>query len=241
MRLEHDLYVLKQMSGLAVSLAGALHAQGAAIVNPYPVTLALSDKVVAFRILERAGAPMPESYVFSQPDDLAPLLEAGPLIVKPIRGSDGHGVRLISRAGDLAELPRGKEPVFAQRYIRPQGTTELKMFVIGDQVFGVKRRVRLEIKDGGDGEPFTPTPELRAIVLRCGEAFGIDLYGVDVIERNGQAFVVDMNSVPGFKGVPDGTLRVARYLYAAAERVARGKPLFEWAVPREPAWTAGSP
>src|SRR3989449_6020605 len=35
-RVEHDLYVLKQISGIPMSLAGALHAQGAAIVNPYP-------------------------------------------------------------------------------------------------------------------------------------------------------------------------------------------------------------
>src|SRR3989475_7033205 len=39
-RVEHDLYVLRQISGVSMSLAGALHAQGAAIVNPYPVTVA---------------------------------------------------------------------------------------------------------------------------------------------------------------------------------------------------------
>ena len=54
-RVEHDLYVLKQQSGLPLSLAGALHAQGAAIVNPYPVSLALRDKIVMSRILQAAG------------------------------------------------------------------------------------------------------------------------------------------------------------------------------------------
>src|SRR5712691_10022885 len=48
-RVEHDLYVLRQISGVSMSLAGALHAQGAAIVNPYPVTVALRDKVIAAR------------------------------------------------------------------------------------------------------------------------------------------------------------------------------------------------
>src|SRR2546426_3564507 len=37
-RVEHDLYVLRKTSGLAFSLAGALHALGAVVVNPYPVT-----------------------------------------------------------------------------------------------------------------------------------------------------------------------------------------------------------
>src|SRR5437763_8765703 len=141
LRVQHDLYVLKQMSGLAVSIAGVLHLQGAAIVNPYPVTLTLNDKIVAFGILRRAGAPVPDTFLTSQPTTLAPLLETGPLIVKPIHGWDGYGVRVISRAGELADLPAGKEPVFAQRYVAPDGP-ELKMFAIGGRVFGVKREVQ---------------------------------------------------------------------------------------------------
>src|SRR5207245_9726636 len=66
-RVEHDLYVLRQISGVSMSLAGALHAQGAAIVNPYPVTVALRDKVIAARMLEAAGARVPATYVVSQP------------------------------------------------------------------------------------------------------------------------------------------------------------------------------
>jgi len=238
LRVQHDLYVLKQMSGLALSVAGALHAQGATIVNPYPVTLALADKIVAFRILQRAGAPTPETYVTSHVDSFAPLLETGPLIVKPVRGWDGHGVRIIARASELADLPPGKEPLFAQRYIPPQGP-ELKMFSIGGRVFGVKTEVQRGAKAGHQREPFTPTPELRRIVLRCGEAFGIDLFGVDIIERDGTQYIVDMNSFPGFRGVPDGIARVARYLYQAAERAARGQQLFESPLPQETASTAG--
>src|SRR2546426_4371083 len=58
-RVEHDLYVLRKTSGLAFSLAGALHALGAVVVNPYPVTAALRDKIISFRILQAAGIPTP--------------------------------------------------------------------------------------------------------------------------------------------------------------------------------------
>src|SRR2546426_6608190 len=94
-QVEHDLYVLKQISGIPMSLAGALHAQGAAIVNPYPVTVALRDKVIAARILEVAGAPMPATYVVSHPELLMPLLARGPLVVKPYDGTCGLGVRVV--------------------------------------------------------------------------------------------------------------------------------------------------
>src|SRR5438876_10371666 len=50
-RVEHDLYVLKQISGISMSLAGPLQAQGPRIVNSYPVTGAIPDKVSAARML----------------------------------------------------------------------------------------------------------------------------------------------------------------------------------------------
>jgi ribosomal protein S6--L-glutamate ligase len=237
-RVEHDLYVLKQISGLAVSLAGALHAQGAAIVNPYPVTVALYDKIVMYRTLEAAGVRTPATYVTSHPEQLAPLLEAGPLIVKPYRGTCGHGIRVIRSVAELADVPHGKDPVFAQRYHQPQGR-DRKMYVIGDRIFGVKKVFPRRAEAEKHGEPFTPTPELCDVVRRCGRAFGIDLYGVDIVESDGIPYVVDMSSIPGFKGIPDAPLHLARYLYAAAERAARGRPLFEPAAAAEAASTAG--
>ena len=73
------------------------------------------------------------------------------------------------------------------------------------------------------GEPFTPTAELRDIVLSCGRAFGINLYGVDIIESERKPYVVDMCSIPGFKGVPNAPQLLARYFRAPAERAARGE------------------
>ena len=237
-RVEHDLYVLKQQSGLALSLAGVLHAQGAAIVNPYPVSLALRDKIVMSRILQAAGVSTPATYVTTHADKLAPLLEAGPLIVKPYQGTGGYGIRIIRSAAELADVPASKDPVLAQRYHPPQGP-DLKMLSIGGRIFGVKKVFPRRTEAEKHGEPFTPTPELCEIARRCGQAFGIDLYGVDIIESDGTPYVVDMNSFPGFKSVPDAPLRLAKYLYAAAERAARGQPLFESAVPTEAVSTEG--
>src|SRR5256714_13401619 len=109
-RVDHDLYLLKKTSAFALSIAAALHAQGATIVNPYPVTVALRDKIVTTRILQLAGVPTPASYVASQPDRLAPLLAQGPLVLKPYHGSDGIGVRGVRRVAQLGAAPAGREP-----------------------------------------------------------------------------------------------------------------------------------
>jgi len=237
-RVEHDLYVLKKTSRLALSIAGALHAQGAVIVNPYPVTVALRDKIITSRILQSAGVPTPDTYVASRPERLESLLDGGPLVVKPYQGSDGFGIRVVRSVAELAAVPAGKDPVFAQRYHPPQGR-DRKMYVIGGRVFGVKKVFPARTDAEKHGEPFTPTAELREIVVRCGQAFGIDLYSVDIIESEGKPYVVDMCSIPGCRGVPDGPSHLASYLYAAAKRAARGQPLFESAVPTEAVPTEG--
>src|SRR2546426_11091256 len=46
--IDHDLYVLHQIDGFAISPAGALHTQAAAIVDPYPVTPAVRHTMVLF-------------------------------------------------------------------------------------------------------------------------------------------------------------------------------------------------
>jgi len=237
-RVEHDLYVLKKTSRLALSIAGALHAQGAVIVNPYPVSVALRDKIITSRILQSAGVPTPDTYVASRPERLESLLDGGPLVVKPYQGSDGFGIRVVRSVAELAAVPAGKDPVFAQRYHPPQGR-DRKMYVIGGRVFGVKKVFPARTDAEKHGEPFTPTAELREIVVRCGQAFGIDLYSIDIIESEGKPYVVDMCSIPGCRGVPDGPSHLASYLYAAAKRAARGQPLFESAVPTEAVPTEG--
>jgi ribosomal protein S6--L-glutamate ligase len=222
LHVEHDLYVLKCGSELALSLAGALHAAGATILNPFPVALACRDKVIATRMLQAAGVPTPDTYVAAHAGELSPLLDDGPLVVKPYRGSNGVGVHVVWDPDQLDDVAHGGV-VFAQRYHKPEGR-DRKIYVIGGQVFGVKRVWPARTYEEKLGEPFNITDEVREIALACGGALGIELYGLDIIVSDGHPYVVDISSFPGFKGVPDASLRLADYIYAAAERVLRGEP-----------------
>jgi hypothetical protein len=86
-RVEHDLYVLKSGSEAALSLAGALHQQGATILNPYPAAAALRDNIVSTRALQAAGVPVPDTWIARDPQELVPLLDAGALTSAPRRGA----------------------------------------------------------------------------------------------------------------------------------------------------------
>jgi ribosomal protein S6--L-glutamate ligase len=220
-RVEHDLYVLKDKSDLSLSLAASLHAAGAAILNPYPTSAMLRDKIATCHALQRAGVPTPRTFVASHVEQLRPAVEQGPLVVKPYRGSRGVGVRIVREAAELAALSPMEEPVFAQRYHAPEGR-DRKLYAIGEELYGVMRVWPPRTYQDKLGEPFTPSPELADIARQCGAAFGIDLFGIDIVESDGAPYVVDMSSLPGFKGVPDAGRRVAAYIKAAAERVMLG-------------------
>jgi ribosomal protein S6--L-glutamate ligase len=231
-RAEHDLYILKSGTELALSFAGALHAVEARILNPYPVAATMRDKIASMRVLEAAGVPVPETYITSHSRQLAGLLDAGPLVLKPYRGSQGRGVHVIWDADELDDVSSDEGPVFAQRYHKPEGEDH-KIYVIGGQMFGVKRVFPAKTYEEKIGEPFTITAELRDIALRCGRAFGVELFGFDVVMSAGKPYVVDIQSFPGFKGVPDAALRLADYIYSAGQRVLSGEPLITAVVPEQ--------
>src|SRR5437879_7557335 len=59
LQVRHDLYVLRKLSGLALSLAGALHELGAAILNPYPATVACTTRTSPPPFCRARACPSP--------------------------------------------------------------------------------------------------------------------------------------------------------------------------------------
>src|SRR5256885_491113 len=130
----------------------------------------------------------------------------------------------VHLGAELIALAPISEPVFAQRYHASDGP-DRKIYSIGSEIFGVLRSWPARTHREKVGQAFTPDPELVDITRRCGAALGIDLFGITVVQSGGKPYVVDMTSIPGFKGVPDAPRRLAEYIYTAPERALRGAPL----------------
>jgi ribosomal protein S6--L-glutamate ligase len=144
---------------------------------------------------------------------------SGPLILKPHRGYHGAGVAVVDGVEDLPGPEAYPEVVFAQDYLS-RARLDLKVFAIGDEVFGVRKAF------AGDsflraGEPTPLTPEIEDIARRCGQVFGLELYGLDVAEdpeRGPQ--IIDVNYFPGYRGVPGAARKIADYIAHVVEQVA---------------------
>lgn len=210
----HDLYILKSHSALWMSLAGILHAQGARMLNPYLSCLAAHNKIVAERRLEACGIPTPASWVTGDLSLLRVISEERPLIIKPYIGGRGVGVMLVRDGSDLAAIEPPQQPMLIQEYVPG---AEIKVYVIGDQVFGIRKE---ETPTGTVRTLCEVSDDVRAIALRCGEVFGLGLYGLDVIESDAGPVVIDLNYFPSYKGIPNAARLLADYIcdYAAARQ-----------------------
>jgi ribosomal protein S6--L-glutamate ligase len=205
--LEYDLYVIKSHTELTLSLVGALHAQGARTLNPYPACAVVQDKIAAAARLAAAGVPVPRSWTTGDLRLLALEVDTWPVVVKPHRGHRGAGVLVVPDPVALAALPPATGPVLVQEHVR--GSDEdLKVYVAGEEVFAVRKPFSAD-SFTRPGRPVPVTAAVREVALRCGGAFGLSLYGLDIIESPAGPVVVDLNYFPGYKGVPDIAPRIA--------------------------------
>ncbi|TMQ63397.1 MAG: ATP-grasp domain-containing protein [Candidatus Eisenbacteria bacterium] len=216
---QHDLYIVKSRTPLSISVAGMLHRRGARLLNPYPSCAALLDKIVVTAALRQAGIPTPRSWAAADPALLrsAAMAQRLPLVLKPFNGIHSHGIRVVSAPDQLSDGPTTTEPVLVQEFV--EGCTErLKIHCVGERVFGTWKPFSM----GGThvpGQPREVGEEVRDIAVRCGRLFGLGLYGLDVLIGRRGPVVVDVNSFPGYKGLPAIAPILADYI----ARCARGE------------------
>jgi ribosomal protein S6--L-glutamate ligase len=118
-------------------------------------------------------------------------------------------VAVVRRGDDLDRVPPPAGPVVVQDFVPGPGE-DLKVYVVGEHVFAVRKRFARDSFTRA-GRPCLVTPEVRDLALRCGEAFGLGLFGLDVIESAEGPVVVDVNYFPGYKGVPAAAALIASY------------------------------
>lgn len=209
----HDLYVLKSHTQLSLSLAGVLDSQGARMLNSYASCVAAQNKIIASRRLAAAGVPAPLCWVTGDLTLMRSIAEKCPLIIKPYLGHRGTGIHIVRDPEELGAIaPEG--PVLIQEYVEGSGE-DLKVYVVGEQVFAV-RKAFSPTSFAQIGRACPVDPEVREIALRCGQAFGLGLYGLDVIESPDGPVVVDVNFFPGYKGIRNIAPLIAEYIAAYA-------------------------
>jgi ribosomal protein S6--L-glutamate ligase len=206
-----DLYLLKSHAPQALDVAHYLEQQGALVVNSWASSVACQDRVLMAERMREANLPWPRTWSFATLKDLladSELLSAlsFPFIIKSYYSHRGDLVDKIHNVEELQALaPQwSQEPVVIQEFVAGDGW-DIKLWIIDAQIFAARRRTPLETNASKEDFPIAPEelPQDWARITReIGRVFNLRLYGVDLLMTERGPMIVDVNSFPGFRGVP---------------------------------------
>ena len=206
----------------------ALQALGAPVVNDARAIERCTDKSMASFLLARAGLRMPATFVVQSLREARAIAERecakGPLVLKPLFGAQGWGLRLIRDPAELPEPAEARYVYYLQRFVAPrasaQGFEDMRVLVSRGGVVGAMRRHATSwitnVRQGARPIAATPSVEEESLALGAARALGADCAGVDLIrDETGAPLVLEVNSMAGWSGLQ----RVTDF--SIAERLAR--------------------
>lgn len=205
--------MLRPIMLYAMFLTKILEEEGFYVLNSFQGYLNTLDKVITYRNLLLNNLPIPDSILSPSRSMLTEM--PPPFFLKPTYGSRGRGVRLIEDSGEL-DFTEGHGAWIAQSCAREEDW-DLRILVLGGRVIAVMKRVSekpvTNISQGGVGRAFEASEEIRELALKASAAVKCEFAGVDVSIKGGNAFILDVNPQPDFKGVEKSLrINVAREL-----------------------------
>lgn len=198
---------------LRLDILHALREIGVPVYNDARAIERSVDKAMTSFLLKRAGIPTPPTWVTeSEPHARALLLrETGSgreLVIKPLFGSQGVGLRRLAAVSDLPPAEEYGGVFYLQCYIDSgEGAWhDWRVFVIGGvAVSAMIRRGKMWISNVAQGascEHAEVDQILRRLAEDAARALQMDYAGIDIIRDKDKKFhVVEVNSIPAWKGL----------------------------------------
>ena len=196
-----------------MNLLHTLQRQGMTIYNHARAIETTVDKGLTSQLLAEQGVATPTTWVCEHRHIAHALMQQAldngkTLVIKPLFGSQGKGVRLIEQRTQFA-LPQDmfvdgvyylQEKIDCGAYQH-----DYRVFVVrGEPIAVMKRQGDSWLHNVARGARCTACDELDVadIGVLAAKAIGIDYAGVDVMrDRDGKLWVIEVNSIPAWRGL----------------------------------------
>jgi RimK family alpha-L-glutamate ligase len=216
-----DAVVVRTMSGgtfEAVTLRlGVLHALrelGVTVWNDARAIERCVDKSMTSFLLVRAGIPTPSTWAMESYEQAYAIVERetaqGPMVLKPLFGSQGRGLKLVHKPEDLPIIEETPGRVYyLQRFIgvkRRGGYHDFRILVVQGRIVAAMRRHSTHwvtnIKRGGRPVAVVINEEMKTLALQSAMAVGANFVGVDIVYgTDDRPAVLEVNSMPAWSGL----------------------------------------
>ncbi len=167
------------------------------------------DKARTSLLLHQATIPTPSTFVTESSARVRRhVIRHRELVIKPLFGSEGEGVARLA-AGDAPPDAQAYQALYYLQAYVDSGEGQwhdYRVFVIaGRAVAAMARYGKTWVNNVAMGARCVRAPldsELAALAVRAANAMEMDYAGVDIIRNTaGEAFVLEVNSIPAWKGL----------------------------------------
>ncbi len=172
------------------------------------------DKLRSLQILAEAGINMPITGFASHTKDIEGVIESVdsiPLIMKLLQGTQGQGIVLAEtrKAAEsvMSAFRQLDADIMVQEFIKESGGTDIRAFVVGEQVVASMKRTapegefRSNVHRGGTMENIALTSEEVEMAVNASKILGLSIAGVDLMRSDRGPLILEVNSSPGLQGI----------------------------------------
>jgi tetrahydromethanopterin:alpha-L-glutamate ligase len=214
-----DAVLVRCMSGgsfqavtLRLGLLHALGENGVLVMNTARAIERCVDKSMTSFLLARAGIPTPATWAMESRAAACALLRRearrGPLVLKPLFGSQGRGLRLVHTEDEVPDPATMAGVYYLQRFVGVErdGFRDFRLLISNGRVVTAMVRHAAQwitnIKQGGRPIAAVVDTELRQLAVAAAHAVGAAFAGVDIVyDSDGRPSVLEVNSMPAWSGL----------------------------------------
>jgi tetrahydromethanopterin:alpha-L-glutamate ligase len=223
---------------LRLGILHALRELGVLVWNDARAIERCVDKSTTSFALARSAIPTPDTWSVQSLAAARAIVRReagrGPLVLKPLFGSQGRGLRLVRTADELPDPGVVAGVYYLQRFIGVErdGFHDFRLLVSRGRVVAAMMRHSAEwitnIKRGGRPVTVAANDDMKAVAIRAAAAVGADFAGVDILyDADERPAVLEVNSMPAWSGLQKVTsidiagMLVADLVAALDERTGR--------------------
>ena len=190
--------------------------QGVNIINTAESIEKTVDKSLTSIILKNNNILTPKTWVIRGKNKsiefAQELLKNHVLIYKPLFGSQGDNIKKIKKPSDIKNINNPSNIYYLQEFISIEPNHDYRVLIIKNKnkkfSYSMARYGNSFVNNFSKGGKCVPIPfnkEIINIAFKSAEALNIPFCGVDLIKKDNLVYVIEVNSIPAWKGIQTTT------------------------------------